>query len=278
MNNKCEFEVLMSCMHQKDFSIAYKAKINSDLLIINQCDKEDYQEINENGYVWRMISTTERGLSKSRNMAMKNARGEIVLFADDDETMAPNYTEGILKAFSELPDATMIAFNLNRINVKMKKTYYHIDEAKKSNRSFGSPMTACRRNAIEENGICFNEMFGSGSNWGGGEDGLFQRDIRKHGLSIYEYPLEIATIDYSNESKWFHGYTAEYFYNQGAFSGYCKTGILYSFAYGVYESFIKLRKERELSPFRKMYWRYKGKRGWKKNVTYSQYVANGNRY
>ena len=31
---KVKFEVLMSVMHQKDFSIAYKTKVNNDLLII----------------------------------------------------------------------------------------------------------------------------------------------------------------------------------------------------------------------------------------------------
>ena len=44
MLQKIEVEVLMSVMHQASFDIAYKTGIRSDLLIINQCDKEDYQE------------------------------------------------------------------------------------------------------------------------------------------------------------------------------------------------------------------------------------------
>lgn len=277
-HKSCDFEVLLSCMHEKDFSIAYRTKIDSDLLIINQCDEEDYSETEVNGHLWRMISTKERGLSKSRNMAMENARGEIILFADDDETMAHGYEDAIIRAFSELSDATMIAFNVNRINVAMKKTYYHINSVKLSHRLFGAPMTACRLSYIKEANIRMNEMFGSGSDWGGGEDGLFQRDIRRSSLLIYEYPLEIATIDYSNESKWFNGYTPEYFYQQGAYAEHSETSKVKSMLYALYSSFWKLRKETDLSPFQKLKWRRLGKKGWRKNVTYREFVANGYSY
>lgn len=274
----CEFEVLLSCMHQEDFQIAYETKIDSDLLIINQCDKEGYQEQVVNGHLWRMISTTERGLSRSRNMALDNARGVICLFADNDEIFSDDYRKIILEAFLNVPDATLIAFNVNRVNVQMKKSYYRIRKCKESKRSFGSPMTSIKLDDVRKKLIRFNTEFGSGSQWGGGEDGLFQRDIRKCGLKIYEYPKEIATIDYSNESQWFHGYTEEYFYQQGAFAEYCKTPRLKRELYALYTSFIKLRKEKGLSPLQKMLWRYRGEKGWRNHVTYSEYVDNGYRY
>lgn len=274
----CDFEVLLSCMYEDGFQIAYKSKVDSDLLIINQCDQEAYQELTVNGHLWRMISTTERGLSKSRNMALDNARGEVCLFADNDETFSENYSKMITEAFRDAPDATMIAFNVNRINVPMKKSYYRISERKESNRTFGSPMTAVKMDAVRGNTLRFNTDFGSGSPWGGGEDGLFQIDIRRCGLKIYECPCEIATIDYSNESQWFHGYTEEYFYNQGAFAEYCKTPRIKRELYSLYSSFIKLRKEKTLSPLKKIMWRHRGEKGWRENVTYSQYVGNGYRY
>lgn len=103
MLQKVKVEVLMSVMHQASFDIAYKTGIRSDLLIINQCDKEDYQELIIDGYLWRMISTTERGLSKSRNMALNHAKGDICLFCDDDETMSQGYVDTISKAFLKYP-------------------------------------------------------------------------------------------------------------------------------------------------------------------------------
>ena len=184
----------MSVMHQDNFDIAYKTGIKSDLLIVNQCDRNDYTEINVEGHLWRMISTTERGLSKSRNMALENARGDICLFCDDDETMVTDYANIILNAFSELDDATGVVFNLDRINYTMKKRYYQIttiQEAPK-HRAYGSPMLAVKKSDIEKKGIMFNEKFGSGSSWGGGEDSLFEHSIQKSGMKIYEYPATIA--------------------------------------------------------------------------------------
>ena len=62
-------ELLISCMHQKDFSVAEQMNIQSRALMINQCDTEGMDETEINGYPVRMISTAERGLSRSRNMA-----------------------------------------------------------------------------------------------------------------------------------------------------------------------------------------------------------------
>lgn len=274
MPSKIKIEVLMSVMHQQGFDIAYKTGIKSDLLIINQCDREEYQEIVVDGYLWRMISTTERGLSKSRNMALYHAKGDVCLFCDDDETMVDGYTEILLNAFAEIPDATGIVFNLNRINYEMKKLYYRITMVRRAPlyRAYGSPMLAIKVESIKELHISFNEMFGSGTPWGGGEDSLFEHDIRKKGMKIYEYPAEIATVDYSNESKWFHGYTKQYFYNLGGYQQYLyRNNFVLKFLWRAYNCY-KLRKEKGLTTLQKMYWMYQGGKGIKKNVTYTEFL------
>lgn len=274
MSSKIKIEVLMSVMHQQGFDIAYKTGIKSDLLIINQCDREEYREIVVDGYLWRMISTTERGLSKSRNMALYHAKGDVCLFCDDDETMVDGYTEILLNAFAEIPDATGIVFNLNRINYEMKKLYYRITMVRRAPlyRAYGSPMLAIKVESIKELHISFNEMFGSGTPWGGGEDSLFEHDIRKKGMKIYEYPAEIATVDYSNESKWFHGYTKQYFYNLGGYQQYLyRNNFVLKFLWRAYNCY-KLRKEKGLTTLQKMYWMYQGGKGIKKNVTYTEFL------
>ena len=48
-----------------------------------------------------MIYTTERGLSKSRNLAIANAKTDICLICDDDEIFVDNYEEIILNAYYE---------------------------------------------------------------------------------------------------------------------------------------------------------------------------------
>ncbi len=276
----CDFEVLLSCMHQDNFDIAYKTKVDSDLLIINQCDREDYQEISVNGYLWRMISTTDRGSSQSRNLALDHARGEICLLCDDDEVYCEGYRDNVLTAFMQLPQANLIGFNVHRINVTMKKKYYTISNVKETDRyrCFASPMLAFRLEDIKHHNLRFNEQFGSGAQWGPGEDSLFQRDARNEGLKLYEYPEYIATQDYSNESKWFRGYTEEYFYNQGAYAEFCNTPRIKREIYNIYSFFYKYRRERTLSPFQKFVWKHRGERGWREKVTYEQYIKNGNKY
>lgn len=269
-------EVLMSVMNQADMCMGYQSHVDTDLLIINQCDHDDYKEEVVNGHLWRMISTTERGLAKSRNMAIRNAKGDICVLADDDEVYEQNIWSEIIKSFDSLPDATAIVYNVNRINYTMKKQYYRIENIRKAPayRGYGSVQMAFRLDVIRDGNILFNEKFGSGTEWGGGEDILFQNDIRSKGKFIYEYPLCIATIDYGNGSQWFHGYDEKFFYNAGAFDGYVNNGkitiktILYTF----YSCFYKLRKEKKLNPFKKILWRYRGFKGIQKDVTYSQYM------
>ena len=78
-------EVLVSCMHQNDKTIVETSGISSNVLIINQCNHDSIQTWNENHRLVRMISTTERGLSRSRNMAIRFAQSELCLFCDNDE-------------------------------------------------------------------------------------------------------------------------------------------------------------------------------------------------
>ena len=80
-----KLEVLLSCMNQKDLGIVKRSRITSDVLVINQADGEDIEEQVENGQRIRMFTTNERGLSRSRNMALKYAEGDICVLCDDDE-------------------------------------------------------------------------------------------------------------------------------------------------------------------------------------------------
>lgn len=269
-------EVLMSVMNQSNFDIAYKSKIDSDLLIINQCDRNDYGEIIVGEHRWRMISTTNRGLSNSRNMALKYAVGDICILSDDDEVFEKGYSDIVLEAYNKKNTASVIAFNVHRINYRMKKKYYKITKFKEASqyRSYASPMLTFRLSAIRSYSVMFDEKFGSGSLWGGGEENLFLNDIRSFKLKIYECPDYLATQDYSGTSVWFQGYNEKYFYNLGAFLEYSNKRNKYFrvILYSLYICFWKLRKERLLSPFSKLRWLYLGFNGIKKDVTYNKFM------
>ena len=86
-----KLEVLISAMNQNDLSIADRSLCDSDVLIINQTNKNSFCEADRDFGHIRMLSTTERGLSRSRNMAINMARADICLFCDDDEILDKNY-------------------------------------------------------------------------------------------------------------------------------------------------------------------------------------------
>ena len=208
-------------------------------------------------------------------MALKNARGEICLLADDDETFSDGYATAVVNAFNEVKNADVLVFNLNRINVEGRGAYYRIKKIKKAPwyRGYGSPMIAFKSAKICDK-ISFNERFGSGTEWGGGEDGLFLKSIRKNNLKIYEYPFEIATIDYGDGSNWFHGFDEKYFYNQGAY-GYFYYGrrVILRELRCLYDAIYRTRSDKRLSIRNKLKWIHRGMKGFKNNVTYKEFLA-----
>ena len=83
MNN---FAILISCMKQMNREIITRSNVKSNCVIINQCDEDSKEEISvDNNKICFWINSAERGLSKSRNMAIHNSKADICLIADDDE-------------------------------------------------------------------------------------------------------------------------------------------------------------------------------------------------
>ena len=230
-----EIEVLLSAMHQKDLSLIKQCNIDTSCLVINQCDKEDYIEERRDNNVIRMISTIERGLSRSRNKALDNSIGDICVICDDDVCYREGYSKIIKKAFSEVPKADIIVFNINSLNPELRpqeKMFTKISRIPK-HKLYSSVHIAFRRNSIISKNIRFDERFGSGSNmFSMAEDSLFFSQIHKQGLKAYTYPAVIADLS-SETSTWFKGYNKKYFYDVGAFlsAGYPSTKNLLKFYY-----------------------------------------------
>ena len=52
-------------------------------------------------------------------MAIANANGDFCLICDDDERFFPTYVQDIIKAFQDLPQADVIAFQVQRSPSKL---------------------------------------------------------------------------------------------------------------------------------------------------------------
>lgn len=266
----------MSTMYQTDFRLAENCKADTDILMINQCDREDYQEEIYNGHRIRMISTKERGLSRSRNMAIKNALGDICVFCDDDVTYKAGFSEVVLNAFKEKADADIIAFGIckNRQDFeKEEKSVYAFKRARRY-KNYCSCSLAFRLQRIIQSGIEFNVDFGTGSGKiTQGEESLWQRQALKKGLKIYHHSFCMLYTEPSN-STWFNGYNEKYFYNLGAYLSQVtpKIGAIIKYYY-----LFRLRFEKELNRKQKIKWLKAGIRGYGKNrFSYEEYIKKEN--
>ncbi|MBO3395353.1 glycosyltransferase family 2 protein [Clostridium perfringens] len=210
-------EVLVSTMKKKDLLELVKSmKIIGNCTLVNQCDINEQEEFILNNKNLKFIYSSERGLSKSRNLAIKNAQCDICLLADDDLKYVDNYENIILNAFKKNPEYDIITFQVEGIDQKFK------DYSKKSKKlgyinslKVASVEIAFKLESIRKNNVQFNELIGAGSKYYMGEENVFLYDALRKGMKIKYLPIKIADI-YVGDSTWFNGFNREYFYSKGA--------------------------------------------------------------
>lgn len=205
-------EVLVSAMNLIDTSIFENSNIRSSALIINQCNCNDYVELRSKYGIIRSISTTERGLSKSRNLAISKAQGRYCLICDDDEILQKDYCKKIAEAFEKYPSAGIICFKIKYGDKKFSDKSYKVNFI--NSLRISSPQMVLNMDVIRKNKVHFDENFGSGTKLGSGEENIFLYDCLKKGIEIIYVPELIAKIK-KGESHWFNGYNDTYFYNRG---------------------------------------------------------------
>lgn len=215
-------QVLISTVDQKDFSLLEKMNIQSDAVVVNQCDKNMVEDFVFRGHRIKWISMSGRGVGLSRNSALAYADADIVLWADDDMVYFEGYREKVLRAFQENPKADIICFNLNiyQGNILIDGNYH----TKKKRLSlincmrYGAPAVSARRKVILKNNLSFSLLFGGGAEFSSGEDSLFLCDCVKKKLYLLADPEVLANV-YNQDSTWFCGYTDKFFTDKGVF--YC---------------------------------------------------------
>ena len=204
-------EVLASVMNTTLPETVEHMNLQSDAVIINQCDRmasEEMQISSGNGESRiRFLSFPDRGIGRSRKAA-------------------------ILAEFERNPEADMIIFN---ITVEEERRTYHITERKRVRwyncGRYGAVSFAIRRDRLLESGITFSLLFGGGAKYSNGEDSLFLTEFIKKGYRVYTAPVTIGREE-AGESSWFKGYNEKFFHDRG---------VLYHYLYGRLEWILALR-------------------------------------
>lgn len=213
-----KIQVLVATMNRTkgDYSLLEKMNIQTDAIICNQCDRNEFEEFAWHGHNIRWLSFPERGVGLNRNNALMRASGDICLFADDDMVYVEGYEEQVISAFEKYKNADVIAFNL----IEKEPTRYIIKKGMRvgylNYLRYGTARVAIKLSSIKKKGIAFNLCFGGGTEHQHGEDNIFLTECLNKGLKIYALPIEIARLTEERPSTWNTGYNEKYFKDQGA--------------------------------------------------------------
>lgn len=225
-----KLEILMSCMHQVDDRLVEQSQITGDVIVINQCDKEEYVEAKTKNGIIKMFSTTQRGLTKSRNMALDKSSADICLLCDDDEIFVSEYEKRIIKAYEKLPEADVIIFKMKNRQPSFADKVMRLRLPKTMKVS--SWQISFRRESLLNSNVKFDELLGAGTGNGAEEELKFLTDCERAGLKIFYVPSVIASVA-QTDSTWFEGFNEQFFINRGATTRYI-LGLPIALFYAIY--------------------------------------------
>lgn len=193
-----EVEILISTMDRDslDFLVPmFRFSIFSDfsILIVNQTQKGKFLSSDHSNI--RVINSLDRGLSKSRNLAIENAVGTILLIADDDVVYEEGFIGKITKAHNEFKNAAVINFSILKTRGELMKKYPLVSKENLSSFDIlntSSIEMTLKREVLDKINIRFDESFGLGAIFEIGEEAVFLFDLKNRKQQLVFVPQIIA--------------------------------------------------------------------------------------
>lgn len=206
--------------------------LESDAVVVNQCDAEGKLSLNINGNVIRQINITGRGVGANRNTCIENApECDVLLFTDEDIIYDEGYLKKIEDEYNAHPEADALLFNIRVCEAR--RTYWNDCFKRIRFYNYGrypAYSISIRRDALMKSGVKFPTEFGGGAKYANGEDSIFLHELLKSGVKIFA-TTECLGDETERESTWFNGYNERFFIGRGA---------LYVKLYGAFAKFRAL--------------------------------------
>ena len=215
-----KLEILLSTMNlkskQENRELLKKMNIEKqNTLTINQITQNKIEKFEELETKNKIISRREKGLSKSRNLAIKSSKADICILADDDVIYKKGFEKIIQKEYEKQKNYDIICFYVESSNKQRKvKRMITSKVGKIRAMKICSFQITFRREKIKNNKIEFDENFGVGTYYDRGEETIFLWDCLKKGLKIKFINKKIGDIN-QDKSSWFEGYNEEFLKKQG---------------------------------------------------------------
>ncbi|MDD6734580.1 MAG: glycosyltransferase family A protein [Lachnospiraceae bacterium] len=214
-------ELLISALNCDPQSLIKHMNLSTNAVMVHQCDRETVKTITHpSGAIVHLFENRERGVGKSRNLALSKATDEIILFSDEDIVYYDGYESKVEEEFNKHPEADILLFNVDVC--PERKTYWNDAFHKVTKLNCGrypAYSIAARRLSLERARVKYSEFFGGGAKYSNGEDSLFLMDCLRAGLKLYATPVLIGKEE-ARESTWFHGFTEKFFFDRGVLFAY----------------------------------------------------------
>lgn len=185
-----DIEFLIATQHQDSLgflqAIFHGLDIDKlQILIINQTTadrilKSDLSNI-------RVINSFETGVAKSRNLALENANGKIIIFTDDDVVYFPDTCSIIMDAYNHYGSPDCILFQAQKNDyVLLKKYPKNIQDpiTLLSILNCGTIEITMKNPNLNASNFRFDDRFGINSVFMLGDEPLFLMDLKQNGKRI----------------------------------------------------------------------------------------------
>jgi len=193
-----DLEILISTMNRDslDFLVPMFPSFDYSkisILIINQVQNET--DLSSGYPNIRVINSFEKGLSKSRNLALENAAGKILLISDDDVVFKNRFVPKIIDAYNKHPNAAVIKFCALKFNNKSLDKYsVHSESTLNTFDILNTSSIELTLNAaqVDFRKYRFDENFGLGGIFEMGEEAVFLSNLKKDGKKLIFEPQIIV--------------------------------------------------------------------------------------
>ncbi|MFC6097750.1 glycosyltransferase [Flavobacterium qiangtangense] len=249
---KTDLEILVSTMNRSnlDFLIPmfpFASFSDFNILIVNQTS-EKKNLVSEFSNV-KVINSFKKGLSSSRNIALKNATGKILLIADDDVIYFPDFDQKIIDSFHQNKEASVICFQTKTTENKPYSNYKNENLLMNKKQVFWvlSIEIALKSDEIKKKNVVFNEYFGLGAKFEDSESLFFLRRVIHNNLKVLFVPKYIvkhkkySSSDELNSDRWLYARGANLYKRFQKFSYFFLFKLVFFLLRKKFISFTEIR-------------------------------------
>ena len=142
----------------------------------------------------RVIRLKSTGVAVSRNAAIREATGEVLVFGEEDVTWLPKGLVEVLATFADNPRLAVLLGRANDETGALRKRYPAIRESATiwNSARVGTIEVAVRPEMIRRANVTFDENFGAGTRNFLGDEYIFVADANRAKLKCDYFPITVS--------------------------------------------------------------------------------------